>query len=369
MLKIIGFAVVIGSGSVGLDACTASGARPLEMFLGRAAAPPRQDQAAPKQETRSRRAGHGRRTAIPPPGVPIERYRPVPDGAQGPRIDPAKGYRIQALGTDLYMVTDNIYQAMFLVYQTGVVLVDAPQTLAPVLRRAIAEKTDRPITHVIYSHAHLDHIGGMAALPHPPVVIAHADTKRLLERAKDPARPVPTVVFDDRYTLQVGAHRLELAYHGNGHVPGNIFIAAPAQRTLMVVDLVFPGWIMWRHFALAQDLPGYFALVEKINEYTFDTLVGGHVTRTGTRADVDRQLAFMRDLKAAAAHALRTTPIGRGVKARDARNPWAVVDVWMDAIVASCVNAVTPTWGNVLGGFDVFVWDHCIAMQESLQVE
>lgn len=55
MLKIIGFAVVIGSGSVGLDACTASGARPLEMFLGRAAAPPRQDQAAPKQETRSRR--------------------------------------------------------------------------------------------------------------------------------------------------------------------------------------------------------------------------------------------------------------------------------------------------------------------------
>ena len=55
MLKIIGSAVVIGSGSVGLDACTASGARPLEMFLGRAAAPPRQDQAAPKQETRSRR--------------------------------------------------------------------------------------------------------------------------------------------------------------------------------------------------------------------------------------------------------------------------------------------------------------------------
>lgn len=67
MLKIIGFAVVIGSGSVGLDACTASGARPLEMFLGRAAAPPRQDQAAPKQETRSRRVcsqGIGRKASI-----------------------------------------------------------------------------------------------------------------------------------------------------------------------------------------------------------------------------------------------------------------------------------------------------------------
>ena len=66
MLKITGFAVVIGSGSVGLDACTAFGARPLGMFLGRAAAPARQDQAAPKQETRSRRVCRRESTAKRP---------------------------------------------------------------------------------------------------------------------------------------------------------------------------------------------------------------------------------------------------------------------------------------------------------------
>ena len=96
------------------------------------------------------------------------------------------------------MVTDNIYQAMFLVHDTGVVLVDAPQTLAPVLTRAVAERTSKPITHVVYSHAHLDHIGGMAQVPRPPTIVAHAETKRLLERANDSRRPLPTVTFEDR---------------------------------------------------------------------------------------------------------------------------------------------------------------------------
>lgn len=306
---------------------------------------------------------------IAPPGVPIDAYRSVPAGAQGPPVDPAKGYRLQDLGPDLYMVTDNVYQAMFLVYDAGVVLVDAPQTLASVITRAVAERTAKPITHVIYSHSHLDHIGGMAEVLRPPTIVAHAETKRLLERADDPRRPLPTVVFEDRYTLRVGSHVLELAYHGNGHVPGNIFIHAPAQRVLMAVDLVFPGWTMWRHFALAQDLKGYFAQVETIKSYPFETLVSGHVTRTGTRADVDQQLAFMRDLERAAARALRTTRLGDGVRPRDAANPWAVVDVWMDAVVAKCVDEVSPTWAPRLGGFDVFIWDHCIAMQESLQVE
>src|SRR5262245_17250149 len=49
---------------------------------------------------------------------------------------------------------------------------------------------------------------------------------------------------------------LELSYHGNGHEPGNIY--APAQRVLMGVDDVFPGWMPWRRFALAQDIPDYF---------------------------------------------------------------------------------------------------------------
>ena len=44
----------------------------------------------------------------------------------------------------------------------------------------------------------------------------------------------------------------------------------------------------------------------------FDTFVGGHVARTGTRADVAMQLAFMEDLRAATQVALTRDGDRRG---------------------------------------------------------
>src|SRR5215212_11901891 len=63
--------------------------------------------------------------SIPAIGVRNGRYLDVPAASRGPAIDPAKGYRIQDLGDGLYMVTDNIYQSMFLVYDQGVAVIDA----------------------------------------------------------------------------------------------------------------------------------------------------------------------------------------------------------------------------------------------------
>jgi len=306
---------------------------------------------------------------IAPPGVRVGKYLDVPEAAKGPAVDPAKGYRIQMLGRDLYMVTENVYQAMFLVHETGVVVVDAPPTIAAAIPKAIAEVTDKPITHLIYSHSHTDHIGGAASLGGRPIIIAHEETRKLLARANDPKRPLPTVTFADTYVLSVGSHRLELSYHGNGHEPGNIFIYAPAQKTLMVVDIVFPGWMMWRHLAIAQDVPGYFEHVEKIKSFDFDTLVAGHVARTGTRADVELQSEFLKDLKAAAGSALGSTKVGEGVDPRDFGNPWAVFDNFLDRVVIQCVNALTPKWSGRLAGFDVFIWDQCYTMEQSLRVD
>jgi hypothetical protein len=180
---------------------------------------------------------------------------------------------------------------------------------------------------------------------------------------------VPTVTFADRYTLHVGDQVLELAYHGVAHEPGNIFVRAPAQRVLMVVDVVFPGWMPWRRFALAQDVPGYFAQVEEIRRMEWDTLVGGHVARTGTHADVDLQAEFNDDIKHAAAAALGSTEIGAGLSPLDKGNPWAVFDDYIDRVVVQCVNALTPKWSTRLAAFDVYVWDQCYAMEQSLRID
>jgi len=269
----------------------------------------------------------------------------------------------------LFMITDNAYQSMFFVYDRGVVVIDAPPSFAAHLPQAIAEVTDKPITHVIYSHSHTDHIAGTKALGGHPVIIAHEETLRLLKRAADPNRPLPTVTFSDEYTLRVGKQVLELSYHGNAHEPGNIFIYAPTQRVLMVVDVVFPGWMPWRRFALAQDIPGYFAQVEEIGKLDWATLVGGHVARTGTHADVAAQVEFNQDIKDAAKTALATNELGVGLNPLDRANPWAVFDNYIDRVAAQCVNTLTPKWSKRLAAFDVYIWDQCYAMEQSLRIE
>jgi len=101
----------------------------------------------------------------------------------------------------------------------------------------------------------------------------------------------------------------------------------------------------------------------------WDTLVGGHVARTGTHAEVDAQAEFNRDVKQAAATALATTKTGVGLNPLDKANPWAVFDNYIDRVAAQCVNTLTPKWSSRLAGFDVYIWDQCYAMEQSLRIE
>src|SRR5580700_1104130 len=113
------------------------------------------------------------------------------------------------------------------------------------------------VTHMVYSHSHADHIGASSLFGSDVVRIGHIENRRLLLRDDDPNRPPPTVTFEDRYVLEVGGEVLELGYHGPNATPDNIFIHAPAHQTLMVVDILFPGWVPFKSLAIAQDIPGW----------------------------------------------------------------------------------------------------------------
>jgi hypothetical protein len=115
---------------------------------------------------------------------------------------------------------------------------------------------DKPVTHVIYSNEHLDDIGGASLFPKGAATIAHRDTAALLAKRADPRRPLPTVTFDEHYALTVGGQTLELDYRGNNHEPGNIFIYAPRQKIVMLVDVVHPGHMPYKNLGITEDVQG-----------------------------------------------------------------------------------------------------------------
>src|SRR5262249_51862969 len=120
--------------------------------------------------------------SVPPSPTPVDgggvaeaqvppAFDPVPQIAEGPAI-PAAGYLVQELKDNLVWFPDGIYSSMFAWRGSGVIVVEAPQTIAPNLLAAIASVTDEPVTHVVYSHHHADHIGGAGVLPKTATFIA-----------------------------------------------------------------------------------------------------------------------------------------------------------------------------------------------------
>ena len=301
---------------------------------------------------------------------------PIPDAAKGPSI-PSKGYLVGELGENLYSVTDGAYNTMFMVTDKGVVAVDAPPSLGQKYLKAIAEVTNKPVNYLIYSHAHIDHIGAAGLFPKNVSVIAQEETARELQRAKAVAKnvtmvpPIPTITFSKNYTLAIGNQTLNLDYYGSNHLPGNIFIYAPKQKVLMLVDIVFPGWVPFPYLAIAKDAAGFINAHDiALDKYDFDKFVGGHLTRLGTRNDVAIQKEFIDDLKNAATKANQEvifSKIAQQVGRFD--NPWLIYSKYIDAVNEKCSQLVLPKWENKLGGAREFMSTHCFAMSEAQRVD
>jgi glyoxylase-like metal-dependent hydrolase (beta-lactamase superfamily II) len=84
------------------------------------------------------------------------------------------GLELPQAGTTLAFVTAN-----------GVVLVD---TKVPGWGGAIIEKlkeiTDKPVTMIINTHTHLDHVGGNTAFPATVDIVAHENTAALMKEMR-----------------------------------------------------------------------------------------------------------------------------------------------------------------------------------------
>jgi glyoxylase-like metal-dependent hydrolase (beta-lactamase superfamily II) len=299
--------------------------------------------------------------------VPSSSTAPVPPPAKGPHI-PRSGYLVQEIGDSLYWLTDGIYQMMFLATEKGVVAVDAPPTLGHNILRAIATITRQPVTHAVYSHHHADHTGAMV-LYQDAELWAHRDTADLLRREQDPNRPIPRHTFADSATLQVGGQVLRLDYHGPNHSPGNLFVWAPAQKVLMLVDVVFPGWVPFAYLAESSDIPGWIAAHEQATDYPFQLYIGGHLTRLGTRSDVETQQEYIAEVRAQAANAIKTVDVNAIYATVDPTNPWAVFRAYLDACATQAANAVVPNWLTRLGGADVYTQANAYTMVESLRID
>jgi glyoxylase-like metal-dependent hydrolase (beta-lactamase superfamily II) len=301
-------------------------------------------------------------------------YAPIPRSALGPALND-QGYYVGRVERNLYWVTDGVYQSAFLATPDGVVLFDAPPTIGHNLQRAVdeiaaAEGVSNQVTHLVYSHHHDDHAGASSLFGGDVVRIGHEETRRLLLRDNNPARPAPEVTFQDRYTLEVGGERAELAWHGPNHSPDNIYIHFPGHDTLMMIDVVNAGWVPIYNLNLSEDVPGYIQAPSTALSYPWTHFICGHLGRLATRDDVAVHQAYIADIEAGAREALGTVdPTPYFVKYGE--NAWAGVKGYLDAVTDRAAAPIIAKYTGVLAAADIEIFTRTttFAIMQSLRLD
>lgn len=298
----------------------------------------------------------------------------LPDFAQVPPairarilpVDPKKGYLVKELKPTVYLITDGGYQSLFVTTGKGVILLDAPPSYGSKIVPAVAEVTREPIVELVYSHSHLDHISGAPeVLKQVPgiKILAEEGVARFLRAKNDPRRPQPTETFRGQYTLRLGSALIEMK-HGHWHSnEGDLYIYLPAQKILMAIDTLPPGYAQFMDIDLTSDFHDYLGMFDQVLAYDFDVLVGGHLGFPGTRHDVEVARDYTFDVYHTIKRIHDGTDQAKVVAQAAARYGWdnkmALFRSLLDPMMDRCAQEIVSRWSDRLASVDVYARSHC----------
>jgi glyoxylase-like metal-dependent hydrolase (beta-lactamase superfamily II) len=151
--------------------------------------------------------------------------------------------QIEKVKENLFMITGGGGNTAAYLTANGVVLVD---TKLSNWGQAILDKvktvSDKPITHIINTHTHGDHVGSNEFFAPSVEIVAQANTSANMAKMKNFATPetkhgMPDKTFTDRMTVLSGKDAIDLYFFGQGHTNGDAFVVFRALRTMHAGDI------------------------------------------------------------------------------------------------------------------------------------
>ena len=200
---------------------------------------------------------------------------------------------IQKVKENLFVITGGGGNTAAFITEKGVVLVDTKlANWGERIMEKVKSVTDKPVTTIINTHTHGDHVGSNEHFAPSVEIVTHENTKANMEKMdalKGKAHAMPDRTFKDRYTVGSGRERIELHYFGRGHTNGDALIVFPELRTLHTGDL-FPGksvpFMDNNNGGSGLDYPGTLAKAAK-GLRNIETVIPGHSAVTDWAAFVE----------------------------------------------------------------------------------
>jgi glyoxylase-like metal-dependent hydrolase (beta-lactamase superfamily II) len=232
-----------------------------------------------------------------------------------------KVVEVEKLKDNLFVLKGGGGNTAVFVQANGITVVDTknPGWGQPILDK-IKELSPKPVTTIINTHTHGDHVSGNVEFPGTVDVVVQENTAVNMKKMApatgtgQPGAPPPPNIFEqnqgrglpkrtfkDKMTLGSGADRIDLYYFGRGHTNGDAWVVFPAARVVHAAD-IFSG----KNLPLLDANNGGSGVeignslakaYDALNKST-DTIITGHSSQM-TMSDLQQYAQFNREFLAA----------------------------------------------------------------------
>ena len=174
--------------------------------------------------------------------------------------------------------------------------------------------SDKPITTVINTHTHYDHVSANVLMPATVEIIAQENTAKMMPNTSEvqgrgptenvfkanPGKGLPTRTFKDKMTIGSGAEQINLYFFGPAHTGGDAFVEFVAHRIMHTGDAFASKGLPIMDKINGGSGVQYAATIRKAvaGVKNVDTIINGHTPAQTTPADMSQFADFVSDFVA-----------------------------------------------------------------------
>jgi len=233
--------------------------------------------------------------------------------AQPPAANAPKVVEVEKVKDNLWVLRGGGGNTAVFATANGVTVVDAknPGWGQPILDK-VKELTPKPITTLINTHTHGDHVSGNVEFPATVDVVTQENTKANMEKMdifkQNNNRGMAKRTFKDKMTIGKGADQIDLYYFGPGHTNGDAWVVFPAHRIVHSGDLFANKGVPLVDGNNGGSVLHYSETLMKAYNgiKNVDTIINGHTPANTTWADLKEFADFNKDFLTWAQTALKS---------------------------------------------------------------
>lgn len=264
-------------------------------------------------------------------------------------------YILQKIGERTYYVQRYFYSTTFYVGDKGVLLFDAPEGRGKYLLQAIRDVTPLPVTALVYSHYHVDHIGDSPFWNDEAKkegvnlrIIASKATAGKMQFMNS-RLPVATQVLskkDDQFKFEkqtIELHRFVKAGHTDDH---SVWLLKQ-EKVAHSPDLLNPDQLPMMGFAVSDTLVYHDSNLRQVEMLDWKYFIGGH-GNIGSHDDFKFQRQFLNDLRDTTIKVRKEESFGKFMN-KTANNHADFARAQREAIIKKVTEVLRPKYGHMYG--------------------